>query len=234
MPRKIAILAASAVLAGCLVPHAKAADSLNVTIEGLLPSGYLPISSAFCLPKGATAKPEDKSPGLSWSAGPAGTQSYVVMMVDPDVVKNLSLMNKPGVTIAVDAPRMDIYHWELINIPASVTHLDPGEDGDGFKPGGKPIGAGTVGVRGTNDYWPYFNKRPGAPASMKGPYGGYDGPCPPKNDLLVHEYKFEVYALDTATLPLTGQFFAPAVLKAMEGHILAQGEASAKFTFSGS
>jgi len=234
MPKNIVLTAAATALGCCFaLSPAAAAPSLTVTIEGLLPSGNLPISSAFCLPKGAPGKPEDKSPGLDWSAGPAGTQSYVVIMVDPDVVKNLSLMNKPGVTIPVDAPRMNIYHWELINIPASVTHLDPGEDSDGFVPGGKPIGPGKVGVRGTNDYWPFFNKRPGAPAAMKGPYGGYDGPCPPKNDLLVHGYTFEVFALDVPTLPLSGQFFAPAVIKAMDGHILAEGQASAKFTFSG-
>jgi len=233
MPKKIGLLAAGAMLAAGFTQHALAAAPLTVTIEGLLPSGNLPISSAFCMPKGSATKPQDESPGLDWSAGPAGTQSYVLIMVDPDVVKNLSLMNKPGVTIPVDAPRMNIYHWELINIPASVTHLDPGEDGDGFKPGGKPIGPGKVGVRGTNDYWPFFNKRPGAPAAMKGPYGGYDGPCPPANDLKVHGYTFEVFALDEASLPLSGQFFAPAVLKAMQGHILAEGQASAKFTFSG-
>jgi len=233
MKRKISLLAAIALAACFAQHHAMAASPLNVTIEGLLPSGNLPISSAFCMPKGAATKPEDKSLGLDWSAGPAGTQSYAVIMFDPDVVKNLSLMNKPGVTIPVNAPRMNIYHWVLIDIPASVTHLDPGEDGDGFKPGGKPVGPGKIGVRGTNDYWPYFNKRPGAPAAMKGPYGGYDGPCPPKNDLKIHGYTFEVFALDVPTLPLSGQFFAPAALKAMQDHILAEGDASAKFTFSG-
>jgi hypothetical protein len=49
----------------------------------------------------------------------------------------------------------------------------------------------------------------------------------------VHTYKFQVYALDIATLGLSGQFFAPDVLRTMNGHILAQGEAAAKFTFDG-
>ena len=78
-----------------------------------------------------------------------------------------------------------------------------------------------------------FNLRPGTPAAMRGPYAGYDGPCPPANDLLVHDYRFEVFALDIRTLPLSGRFFAPAVLQAMRGHILAQGEADAKFTLTG-
>jgi hypothetical protein len=49
----------------------------------------------------------------------------------------------------------------------------------------------------------------------------------------VHTYRFQVYALDVPTLGLSGQFFAPAILSAMNGHILAQGEAAAKFTFDG-
>jgi Raf kinase inhibitor-like YbhB/YbcL family protein len=231
-PKRIAAI--SGVLLAGMTLGAAAQAPLAVRLQGLTPSGYLPISSAFCMPKGVAAKPGDTSPGLVWSAGPAGTKSYVIIMVDPDVVRNLSLMNKPGVVIPVDAPRMDIYHWVLIDIPATVTALGPGEDGAHFVPGGKPIGPGKVGIRGTNDYWPLFNKRPGAPAAMKGPYGGYDGPCPPKNDLLVHDYKFEVFALDVAKLGLNGRFFAPAVIKAMQGHVLAQGVASSKFTFTGS
>jgi len=222
---------AMAALAAVSLP-AHAAETLSVKIGGLTQSGDLPVSSAICLPKGAAAKPRDRSPALTWSAGPAGTKSYAVIMVDPDVVKNLSLMNKPDVTIPVDAPRMKIYHWVLIDIAPGVTALPAGADGDGFKPGGKPIGKTRYGVRGTNDYWYLFNHNPEMPKVMEGPYAGYDGPCPPANDLLVHDYAFRVYALDVATLGLRGRFFAPAALRAMQGHVLAQGAASAKFTFS--
>jgi para-nitrobenzyl esterase len=49
-------------------------------------------------------------PGLSWSAGPAGTTSYVVIMQDPDAMRN-------------GAP---ILHWTMVNIPASDTKLAAG------------------------------------------------------------------------------------------------------------
>jgi Raf kinase inhibitor-like YbhB/YbcL family protein len=234
--RRFAAATAATIAFGCLgglSALAAAPATLNVTLEGLLPNGNLPISSAFCMPPASGQTAQDKSPGLRWSAGPPGTKSYVVIMVDPDVTADLSLMNKPGVTIAADSPRQNIYHWLLINIPVTTTYLAPGVEGDGLLPGGKPIGPGTVGVRGTNDYWQLFNANPHAPPGRQGPYGGYDGPCPPSNDALVHTYKFQVFALDVASLPLSGQFFAPAVLKAMDGHILAQGEADAKFTFDG-
>src|SRR5690242_12041081 len=44
-------------------------------------------------------------PGLSWTAGPAGTKSYAVIMQDPDAMRN-------------GAP---ILHWTMFNVPASVT-----------------------------------------------------------------------------------------------------------------
>jgi para-nitrobenzyl esterase len=49
-------------------------------------------------------------PGLSWTAGPAGTQSYVVIMQDADAMVR-------------GAP---ILHWTMVNIPGSVTKLDAG------------------------------------------------------------------------------------------------------------
>jgi len=210
---------------------AQSQPTLQVTLSGLAQNGDLPVSAAFCLPKTTQPLKHDISPGLHWSRGPAGTESYAVMMVDPDVVKNLSLMNKPGVTIPSNAPRMNIYHWELVDIPVAIHDLPAGAGSDGFVSGGKPVGATPFGITGSNDYWPYFNKNPKMPAAMKGPYGGYDGPCPPSNDQLVHGYVFKVYALDVKTLGLSGQFFAPDVLKAMQGHVLATGEAMAKFRF---
>jgi Raf kinase inhibitor-like YbhB/YbcL family protein len=208
-----------------------APPSLDVSIEGLTPAGDLPLSSAFCLPPSFGAKPQDKSPEIRWSAGPAGTQSYALLMVDPDVTADLSLMNKPGVTIPADAPRMDIYHWLLVDIAPDIHEIPAGAEGDGFVPGGKPIGTAHYGVRGTNDYYPFFNSSASPSSSMKGPYGGFDGPCPPSNDLLVHRYVFEVFALDEKTLGLSGRFFAADVLRAMQGHILARGQATAKFSF---
>jgi Raf kinase inhibitor-like YbhB/YbcL family protein len=209
-----------------------AQPNLTVKLEDMTPAGRLPVYTAFCMPNGSGQKPLDRSPGLDWSAGPAATKSYAVIAIDPDVPMDLSLMNKPGVTINIDSPRQNIYHWALINIPADVHHLSPGDDGDGFTPGGKSLGASHVGVHGVNDYWYLFNN-PKAAAAMHGPYGGFDGPCPPSNDQRVHNYRFIVYALDAPTLALTGAFFAPTVLKAMQGHILAQGEADAVFTFDG-
>jgi len=49
-------------------------------------------------------------PGLSWTAGPAGTKSYVVIMQDGDAMVR-------------GAP---ILHWTMANIPDSAVKLDAG------------------------------------------------------------------------------------------------------------
>jgi Raf kinase inhibitor-like YbhB/YbcL family protein len=59
-------------------------------------------------------------PGLNWTDGPEGTQSYAIIMQDSDLVVR-------------GAP---ILHWSVVNIPASVTSLKVG-----MKPEEKPVGA---------------------------------------------------------------------------------------------
>ena len=54
----------------------------------------------------------------------------------------------------------------------------------------------------------------------------YDGPCPPNG---THRYFFKLYALD-ATLSLSPGASKEQVLKAMEGHILANGELMGTFS----
>ena len=56
--------------------------------------------------------------------------------------------------------------------------------------------------------------------AMAGNYFGYDGPCPPWNDAIVHHYHFTLYAVDFERCPVGGEFTGRSVLEAMEGHIL--------------
>jgi Raf kinase inhibitor-like YbhB/YbcL family protein len=54
---------------------------------------------------------------------------------------------------------------------------------------------------------------------------GYGGPCPPGG---THRYFFKIYALDTE-LDLPAGADKPRLLKAMQGHILAQGQLMGKY-----
>ena len=57
---------------------------------------------------------------------------------------------------------------------------------------------------------------------MRGDYYGYDGPCPPWNDEIVHHYVFTIFALDVAELKVEAKLAGQPVREAMQGHILAQ------------
>jgi len=77
-------------------------------------------------------------PGLAWTAGPAETKSYAIIMQDTDVM----LRGAP------------ILHWTMYNVPAGVTKLDPG-----MPPAGKPAGS-EYGPNARGDAQPYMGPRP--------------------------------------------------------------------------
>jgi Raf kinase inhibitor-like YbhB/YbcL family protein len=205
---------------------AAAAASLEVKVGGLTADGRLPPSAAYCPPTKMDPSKYNISPSVAWSRGPRTTRSYALIMTDLDVPKDLSLINKPGVTISADTPRVPFIHWVLVDIPPSITALKRGAEGDGFVPKGKPIGPTPHGLRGANVYSHFYP----ADSELAGTRGGYDGPCPPHNDIVPHRYVTRVYALDVSTLGLRGLFFGEDALRAMQGHVLAVGEAKAQYS----
>ena len=88
--------------------------SFRVTVKGFDEGG--------AVPKRFTCDGEDTSPGLEWSGEPGGTQSFALIVDDPD------------------APAGTWTHWLLWDIPAHV-HALP----EGFRPG-------TTGSSGKNDF----------------------------------------------------------------------------------
>lgn len=214
--------AAFALVAGAAV----AGETLDVTIADVDATGRFADSAAFCPPEGAAET--NVSPEVRWSEGPEGTGSYAVLMTDADVPADFSLINKPGVTIAADAPRVTIHHWVLVDIPAYQSMLARGVESERRVVGGKPIGQTDHGVRGANVFTAFFAGN----ADMAGTYGGYDGPCPPTNDLRVHRYRIDVFALDVPTLGLSGAFTGADAEAAMKGHVLAHGSATATYSLN--
>ncbi len=107
----------------------------------------------------------------------------------------------------------------LVDIPASASGLAEGADSDGVTAGGKAPGPSAQGVRGINNFTDWF----AGDEAMQGDYGGYDGPCPPWNDEILHHDHVTVYALAVARLGLGERFGAPEALAAMAGHVLAPG-----------
>lgn len=95
-----------------------------------------------------------------------------------------------------DAPAGTWVHWVLYNLPAgNIGMVENLPATDELKAGG---------FQGKND----FGKI------------GYGGPCPPSG---THRYFFKIYALDSE-LPLEAGATKAEVEKAMEGHVVAQGQ----------
>ena len=102
---------------------------------GVIPDKYTQAAGAMAV-----------SPALSWSQVPMGTQSFAIIMHDPEPVLN-------------KGSKMDITHWMIWNIPGTATGLQ-----ENVAAGELPDGSRQVSLR-SNAYM-----GPGAPA---GPYHHY-------------------------------------------------------------
>jgi len=113
---------------------------LIMTTDAWEDGGVIP--NKYTMAAGAAAV----SPALKWSQVPPGTQSFVLLMHDPEPV-------------LAKGSKMDITHWLIWNIPGTSTGL-----AEGVAAGELPDGSRQVSLR-SNAYM-----GPGAPA---GPYHHY-------------------------------------------------------------
>lgn len=179
----------------------------------------IPGEYAFGLPDAANhvALSDNKNPPLAWQDLPQGTQSLVLICHDPDVPSKPDDVNQENRTVPSDLPRVDFFHWVLVDLAPTPTKIHAGTFSDGITAGGKTGPAGPYNTRqGINSYTDWF----ASDEQMQGTYFGYDGPCPPWNDSIIHRYIFTLYALDVSPCPVAGEFTGPDVLNAIQGHIL--------------
>lgn len=66
----------------------------------------------------------------------------------------------------------------------------------------------------------------------KGDYHGYDGPCPPWNDEIIHHYVFTLYALDVPRCAVDGRFTGQDVRAAIADHVLAEAKLTGTYTLN--
>lgn len=177
----------------------------------------------------ATGFAANRNPQLAWSDVPAGTRSFALVCVDPDVPTVPGLVGRDDATIPLEQPRGDFIHWVMVDIPASLRGIAAGSCSEGFTARGKQPPMGPEGARqGVNDYTAWFAGNP----DMAGIYRGYDGPYPPFNDERVHRYFFRVFALDVASLELPARFTAADAYRAMHGHVLAEAALHGTYTLN--
>ena len=194
---------------------------MKLTSNSFADGQRIPGDYSFCVPDPThhVCLGKNMNPHLAWTEAPSGTQSFVVICHDPDVPSRGDDVNQEGRTVPATLPRIDFFHWVLIELPADTREIKAGELSNEVTPRGKGGPAAPHGARqGINDYTAWF----AGDGDMRGDYFGYDGPCPPWNDEIVHRYVFTVFALDIDTLPLEGTFSGQQVRDAIKGHILAE------------
>lgn len=172
---------------------------------------------------------ENLNPDFAWSDVPVGTRSFVLLCHDPDAPSKGDDVNQEGRTVPANLPRVDFFHWVLIDLPSTMTKIACGEFSNGVTARGKAGPQAAHGARqGINDYTGWF----AGDKDMAGDYFGYDGPCPPWNDAIPHRYVFTLYALNVARLGLEGTFNANDVRKAMRGKMLAQASVAGRYSLN--
>ncbi|HZT55885.1 MAG TPA: YbhB/YbcL family Raf kinase inhibitor-like protein, partial [Burkholderiaceae bacterium] len=174
---------------------------------------------------------DNLSPHLAWSEVPAGTRSFALICHDFDVPSQGDDVNQPDREVPADLPRVDFFHWVMVDLPAACTEIAEGQFSRGFTARGKPgpAVAALPGARqGLNDYTGWFAGN----AEMAGDYFGYDGPFPPFNDSLIHHYVFTVYALSVERAPVEARFTGPQVREAIYPYILAEATHSGTYTLN--
>lgn len=102
---------------------------------------------------------DNQSPQLTWSGAPQGTKSFAITAYDPDAPTGSGW-----------------WHWNVVNIPATVTSLELNASANGKMPAGA--------TQISNDYG----------------VAGFGGACPPPGE--VHRYIFTVHALSVDRLDL--------------------------------
>ena len=188
--------------------------------------GAIPADFAMGTPQGFGG---NRNPGLHWDEVPAGTRSFALLCIDPDAPTVPETVGRDDLQIPVEQPRGEFVHWAMADIAPDLRQIAAGSCSDGITAKGKQAPAGPAGARqGLNDYTGWF----AGDAALGGDYYGYDGPYPPFNDLRMHRYFFRLFALDVAALELPPRFTAAAVLRAMQGHVLAEASTYGTYTLN--
>lgn len=187
---------------------------------------------AFCKPAsvGHVALSDNRNPHLAWTEAPSETRSFALICHDPDVPSAADDVNREGHTVPASLARVDFFHWVVVDIPADWREIAEGAMSARVSTRGKGPLPTAAPRHGINDYTAWFK----GDQDMEGLYYGYDGPCPPWNDALLHHYTFTLYALDIAHCSVAGAFTGNDVREAIAGHVLAQAAITGTYTLNSS
>lgn len=204
---------------------------MKLTSQSIADGARIDGEFAFCVAaaEGHVQLAPNRNPHLEWSEVPEGTRSFALICHDPDVPSSGEDVNQEGRSVPASLPRVDFFHWVLVDIPADTREIAAASFSSAITPKGKPGPTAGFGTRqGVNNYTEWF----AGDEAMCGDYYGYDGPCPPWNDELLHHYVFTLYALDVERCAVEGRFGGPEVRAAIAGHVLAEARMTGTYTLN--
>jgi Raf kinase inhibitor-like YbhB/YbcL family protein len=189
-----------------------------------------PRCAAACLDTGQTVVVADnRNPHLAWDDVPPGTLSFALIAHDFDGPSRPDPSAGGINEIPEDLPRIDFFHWLLVDLAPERREIAEGEFSTAWVCGGKPGPAGPAMSRqGLNDY----TVRWAQDSARAGHYFGYDGPWPPPNDALVHHHVFTLYALSVARAPVDDPFTGHMLRRALFPHVLAEATLSGTYSLN--
>ena len=135
------------------------ADSLKLSSSDIAQGEFMSKNQEF---NGFGCSGGDMSPSLTWTGVPEGTKSFAITVYDPDAPTGSGW-----------------WHWQVINIPNSVTKLEAGSG----SLDSKLMPKGSIQMR--NDFGSH----------------SFGGACPPEGHG-IHHYRFTIHALSVEKLDL--------------------------------
>jgi phosphatidylethanolamine-binding protein (PEBP) family uncharacterized protein len=96
----------------------------------------IPGEFAFCVADpGAHVKlSSNLNPDFAWSDLPPETKSLALICHDPDVPSRPDDVNREGHSVSATLPRIDFFHWVLIDLPPNTLPISRGEFSNAITP----------------------------------------------------------------------------------------------------
>jgi len=184
---------ATAAAVACAPPAQPEPMPFSLTSPAFVESSVIPVRF--------TGDGDNVSPPLEWTGTPPGTQSFALVLVDPDVPWGQTVPVYGEMPPTGTQPADFFIHWIVTGIPAAATSLP-----EGASPGSMPEGT----LEPMNSF-----------TLFGGEANQYGGPAPPPGTK-AHAYRFVLYALDVPALDgVTAESDYTDVTSAMAGHVLA-------------
>ena len=92
---------------------------MKLSTTAFVDGAAIPPDYAFCKPdpKSHVTLSTNLNPDLKWADAPTGTESFAILCHDPDVPSKGDDVNKEGRSVPATLPRVDFFHWVLIDLP---------------------------------------------------------------------------------------------------------------------